>query len=165
MASRWTTRLWTEQGDALIFPGYKENGWQLWRVELSKPSLLQPLPQKGWVALQAKGAALYGTHDDQPGIWRIDATPRQITAISYGEEWRHCWTVTDDTIDYVVGLPGVSRQIITQPLSGGPSRVLMDVPDYLLQGDIAIDPESGAILYSALQSQENDIEILHLTRH
>ncbi len=157
--------VWTEQGDAVIFPGYKENGWQLWRAELSKPSLLQPLPQKGWVAIQAKGGALYGTHDNEPGVWRIDGTPRQITTISYGELWRHCWAVTDDSIDYVVGLPSVSRQIFTQPLAGGPSRVLINVPDYLLEGDMAIDPESGAILYSALQSQENDIEILHLARH
>lgn len=157
--------IWTEQGDALIFPGYKENGWQLWRAELSKPSLLQPLPQKGWVAIQARGGALYGTHDDQPGVWRIDGTPRRITAISYGEDWRHCWSVTDDNIDYVVGLPGVSRQILTQPLAGGPSHLLMNVPDYLMEGGMAIDAQSGAVLYSALQSQENDIEILHLARH
>ncbi len=153
---------WTADGTALIFPGRDSQGWRLWRVDLVRPTRVEPMPQTGWVSIRGRGPALFGIREDQPGVWQIDGTPRRVTSVPSADNTR-CWTIAGDAIAYLDEPTTGERRILAQPIDGGPAHVLAEVPNYLGSTAFAYDPASGGVIYSAIRNVTSDIELLHLS--
>ncbi|HEY1614745.1 MAG TPA: winged helix-turn-helix domain-containing protein [Rhizomicrobium sp.] len=155
---------WSTDGRSLIFPGRDAQGWRLWRVDLSKPSVMKPISGAGWQYVRTRNNELYGVRDDEAGVWRIDGSPRRITP-KPSPDVPYQWAVTGDEIAYVDDSLGDNRQILAQSIHGGPVRVMARVPGYFSGAGFAIDPTSGSIIYATIFAQENDIEMLRLIRN
>ncbi|HLY57018.1 MAG TPA: winged helix-turn-helix domain-containing protein [Stellaceae bacterium] len=157
------TPAWSADGTALVFPGRDASGWRLWRVELARPDTPQPMSETGWLYVRSRGDALYGVRDDQPGVWRIDGSPRKITPRPEPDHPLR-WAIAGDEIAYVEGAFGPDTRILAQKIEGGPPRVMTRVPSYDGDEGFAVDPESGNVIYPAVLNLECDIELLHLAR-
>jgi dipeptidyl aminopeptidase/acylaminoacyl peptidase len=155
------TPAWTANGRAIVFPGRDNKGWQLWRFELAHPEKLQATPYSGWLTIRFRGAELYGVRYDAPGVWRIDGRPRRITRKPSSVWWVE-WTIAGDDIVYVDDPFEKHRQLMAQPIAGGPARVLAQVPNYAAGNGFAIDPTDGTVVYTATLNSDSDIELLHL---
>jgi Tol biopolymer transport system component len=154
---------WSDDGSALIFPARDAQGWRLWRVLLTRPDEPQPLPQSGWVYIRSSGDALFGIREDQPGVWRIDASPRRITP-QPGPDEPEMWAVAGNEIAYVENAFGSDARVVVQPVDGGPPRALVRLPHYAPGDGIALDPGTGSVVYPATLKSESDIELIHLVR-
>ena len=152
--------IWDADGQSLIFPGRDAVGWRLWRV--TAPSKTpQPASGYGWLSVRAFGGHLYGVRADSPGVWRIDGTPTRVTQLP-GSAFPGLWTISNGAIDYVDDPFGHPPRIMSQPIAGGPSRVIAEVPGYALDHSFAVDPRSGAILYAATRADATNLQVLHL---
>lgn len=154
---------WSADGSAVIFAGRDAKGWRLWRAALDHPDRLVPVAGPGWMSVQAKGGALYGVRADTPGVWRIDGVPRRITDLPR-PAFSSQWTVIGDQIAYVDDPFGDPPHIVSQPIAGGPAKVIASAPRYAFDDSFAVDPTSGAIVYAAARSDDTDIELLHIKR-
>jgi Tol biopolymer transport system component/DNA-binding winged helix-turn-helix (wHTH) protein len=154
---------WSSDGSAVIFPSQDTGGWRLWRAELAHPDSPKPLPYRGWLSVRMRNNELYGVRYDVPGVWRIDGTPRRIAPLP-GPERSDDWTIAGDEIAYVDEVFGKHRQVLAQPIRGGPARVMAQVPNYNWRQGFAIDPIDGAIVYIAIGGGDidTDIALLHL---
>lgn len=155
------TPAWTADGSALVFPGRDQKGWRLWRVELAHPEMLQVTSYSGWLTIHFRGNELFGVRYDVPGVWRIDSVSRRITG-KPSPEHSNEWAIAGDDIVYVDDPFGKHRQLMAQPISGGPARVLAQVPNYAAGNGFAIDTTGGTVVYTATLNSDSDIELLHL---
>ena len=57
---------------------------------------------------------------------------------------------------------GKHRQLMAQPIAGGPARVMAQVPNYTAANGFAIDPTDGTAIYTTTLNSDSDIELLHL---
>ena len=89
------------------------------------------------------------------------ASPRRI-ARKPSSEWWIEWTIAGDDIVYVDDPFGKRRQLMAQPISRGPVRVMAQVPNYTAINGFAIDPTDGTVVYAATLNSDSDIELLHL---
>ena len=155
---------WSADGRALIFPGRDARGWRLWRIDLANTNDLKPISGTGWQYVRARNDELYGVRDDGLGVWRIDNVPQRITP-KPGSDTPYDWTIAGNEIAYVDEPRGEHRQVLAQPIGGGPPHVMAQVPKYVWVTGFAVDPVSGSVIYGATLSEENDIELLHLARN
>jgi hypothetical protein len=58
--------------------------------------------------------------------------------------------------------PGGTPRILAQPVSGGPSRPIANAPGF--QGDLAVNPMTGEIVYTAQVSRDTNIDLLTLAK-
>ncbi|HLK26088.1 MAG TPA: winged helix-turn-helix domain-containing protein [Caulobacteraceae bacterium] len=155
--------VWAADGRALIFPGRDAGGWRLWRVPAAPGGTPRPASGYGWLSVQARGQELYGVRADAPGVWRIDGTPRRITALPLSA-FPTAWTIAGDAIVYVDNLAGRTPLLMSQPIAGGSPRLLAEAPNLEVQHPFAVDPRSGRIVYSARRAENTNLDILHLAR-
>lgn len=153
---------WSADGAALIFPGRDAGGWHLWRVALAEPARLTAMAD-GWRRIRSRGDELYGIRDTEPGIWRIDGTPRRLTATPFPEA-SEGWTISGDEIAYADETNPDAPRVLAQPIGGGPARVVAEIPGYDGDSPFAIDPRTGGVIYTMVQSASSDIELYRLAR-
>ncbi len=156
------TPAWTADGEALLFPAHAAGAWRLWRVDLAHPERPAPTPYVGWRDIRARGDELYGVRFDAPGVWRIDGTPRRITALPPAG-FANQWTIAGDAIAYVRDPQGKDASVFAQPIRGGPPRRLALVPRYAAANGFAVG-RAGTVIYSAISRTDRDIQLLHLVR-
>jgi Tol biopolymer transport system component len=152
---------WEADGRSLIFPGYDKNVWRLWGVDLDHGNRVAPLSYTGWINIKISGHELYGERFDSAGVWRIDGSPRRITPQSVPENIGH-WTIAGGEIAYVD--IHSSQHVIAQPVDGGASHLLAQIPNYVFDGGLGWDPTSRSLVYVAYLAMDADIELLHLAR-
>jgi hypothetical protein len=155
---------WEDDGRSLIFPGFDKNVRRLWRVDLDHGNRLTPLPYTGWINIRIRGHEMYGERFGMAGVWRIDGNPRRITPGLFPENTA-LWTIADDEIAYLDRPLGERRQILAQPIRGGASHVMAQVPGYAFNNGFGWDRTSHSPVYVASLSLDADIELLHLARH
>jgi Tol biopolymer transport system component/DNA-binding winged helix-turn-helix (wHTH) protein len=154
---------WTGDGRSLVFAGRDAGGWRLWRASTSPVGRAKPVSSYGWLSVQASGDALYGVRAGAPGVWRIDGTPKRITVLPR-PAFPNLWTVAGADIDYVDDPFGHPPHIVSQPIAGGPPRVIAEAPGYAYDKGFAVNPATGAVVYAATRSDETDLELLQLGR-
>lgn len=163
MGSEVSVPAWSADGRAVIFAGRDSRGWRLWRASLDHPTGLTPISGPGWLSVRARGDELYGVRADQPGVWRIDGTPRRITNLPR-PAFSNQWTIAGDAIEYVDDPFGQPPHILRQAIAGGPPIRVAAVPRYAFDDSFAVDSRTGAIVYAAARADDTDIEILRLKR-
>jgi hypothetical protein len=152
---------WEANGRSVIFPGRDAGGWRLYRAATSPIGKAEPASAYGWLTVQTRGDELYGVRADSPGVWRIDGTPRRITTLPH-PAFPNLWTVAGNAIDYVDDPMGRPPRIMSQPIAGGPPRVIAEAPGYAYDKGFAVNPTTGAVVYAATRADETDLEILQL---
>ena len=152
---------WEGDGRSVIFPGRDAGGWRLYRASTSPVGKAEPASAYGWLTVQTRGDELYGVRADSPGVWRIDCVPRRITTLPH-PAFPNLWTVAGDAIDYVDDPMGHPPRIMSQPIAGGPARVIAEAPGYAYDKGFAVNPATGAVVYAATRADETDLEILQL---
>jgi Tol biopolymer transport system component/DNA-binding winged helix-turn-helix (wHTH) protein len=153
---------WEADG-SLVFAGRDAGGWRLYRAPASPAGKAAPASAYGWLTVQTRGRELYGVRADSPGVWRIDGTPRRITTLPHSA-FPNLWTVAGDAIDYVDDPFGHPAHIMSQPIAGGPARVIAEAPGYAYDKGFAVNPATGAVVYAATRADESDLELLQLGR-
>jgi dipeptidyl aminopeptidase/acylaminoacyl peptidase len=155
------TPAWTANGRSIVFPGRDQKGRRLWRVALAHPEKLQATPYSGWLAVRFRGNELYGMRYDAPGVWRIDGVPRRITQ-KPSLEWSNEWAISGNEIVYADDPLAKHRQLMAQPIAGGPARVMAQVPNYTAANGFAVDPTDGTGVYTAtLNESTHTISTCH----
>ncbi|HEY3888964.1 MAG TPA: winged helix-turn-helix domain-containing protein [Caulobacteraceae bacterium] len=154
---------WAADGRSLIFAGRDAGGWRLYRAPASPSGKAAPASAYGWLTVQTRGSELYGVRAGSPGVWRIDGTPRRITSLPH-PAFPNLWTVDGDAIDYVDDPFGHPAHIMSQPIAGGPARVIAEAPGYAYDKGFAVNPATGAVVYAATRADETDLELLQLER-
>jgi Tol biopolymer transport system component/DNA-binding winged helix-turn-helix (wHTH) protein len=154
---------WEGDGRSVIFPGRDAGGWRLYRASTSPVGKAEPASAYGWLTVQTRGEELYGVRADSPGVWRIDGVPRRITTLPH-PAFPNLWAVAGDAIDYVDDPMGHPPRIMSQPIGGGPARVIAEAPGYAYDKGFAVNPATGAVVYAATRADETDLEILQLGR-
>ena len=154
---------WATDGRSLIFAGRDAGGWRLYRAPASPAGKAAPASAYGWLTVQTHGSELYGLRAGSPGVWRIDGTPKRITSLPH-PAFPNLWTVAGDAIDYVDDPFGHPAHIMSQPIAGGPARVIAEAPGYAYDKGFAVNPATGAVVYAATRSDESDLELLQLGR-
>jgi hypothetical protein len=154
---------WEADGRSLVFSGRDAGGWRLYRAPASPAGKAAPASAYGWLTVQTRGSELYGVRADSPGVWRIDGTPKRITSLPH-PAFPNLWTVAGDSIDYVDDPFGHPAHIMSQPIAGGPARVIAEAPGYAYDKGFAVNPATGAVVYAATRSDETDLELLQLGR-
>ncbi|HWF76236.1 MAG TPA: hypothetical protein VN694_03580, partial [Caulobacteraceae bacterium] len=154
---------WAADGRSLIFPGRDAGGWRLYRASVAPVGPAQPASPYGWMTVQARGGELYGARADAPGVWRIEAQPKRITALPRSG-FPNLWTISGDAIDYVDDPFGHPARIMSQPIAGGPPRVVAEAPGYAFDRGFAVDPVRRTVIYAATLTDDTDIELLKLGR-
>jgi Tol biopolymer transport system component/DNA-binding winged helix-turn-helix (wHTH) protein len=154
---------WDADGRSLIFAGRDAGGWRLYRAPASPGGKAAPASTYGWLNVQTRGGELYGVRADSPGVWRIDGTPKRITTLPHSA-FPNLWTVAGDAIDYVDDPFGHPAHIMSQPIAGGPPRMIAEAPGYAYDKGFAVNPATGAVVYAATRTDESDLELLQLGR-
>jgi hypothetical protein len=154
---------WGADGRSVVFAGRDAGGWRLYRAAASPPGKAAPASAYGWLTVQARGNELYGVRADSPGVWRIDGTPKRITVLPH-PGFPNLWTVAGDAIDYVDDPFGHPAHIMSQPIAGGPARVIAEAPGYAYDKGFAVNPATGAVVYAATLTDDTDLELLQLGR-
>jgi Tol biopolymer transport system component/DNA-binding winged helix-turn-helix (wHTH) protein len=154
---------WEANGRSLVFAGRDAGGWRLYRAPASPAGKAAPASTYGWLTVQTHGSEHYGVRADSPGVWRIDGTPRRITSLPH-PGFPNLWTVAGDAIDYVDDPFGHPAHIMSQPIAGGPARVIAEAPGYAYDKGFAVNPATGAVVYAATRADETDLELLQLGR-
>ncbi len=154
---------WAPDGRSLIFPGRDAGGWRLYRASVAPIGAPTPASPYGWMTVQARGAELYGTRADAPGVWRIDGQPKRITLLPRSG-YPNLWTIAGDAIDYVDDPFGHPAQIMSQPIAGGPPRLVAQAPGYAFDRGFAVEPLTHTIIYAATLTDDTDLELLTLGR-
>jgi Tol biopolymer transport system component/DNA-binding winged helix-turn-helix (wHTH) protein len=154
---------WAPDGRSVIFAGRDAGGWRLWRVGTAPLGQPTPASNYGWLNVQVSGDALYGVRAGAAGVWRIDGTPKRVTTLPLSA-FPTAWAIAGDSIEYVDNVVGRTPRIMSQPIAGGPARLVAQAPGFDPDQGFAVDPRSGSIVYSASRTDDTDLQILHLAR-
>ena len=159
---------WSSNGDALFYSARDAQGWRLWRLNL-RALTREPISDYGWQAVQADGERLYAVKEGVRGFWLYGTKPQLITT-----EWPRAapfpataafeWRVSRGNIVFTEFTDIHRARLIGVPITGGPPRVLFEMPRMADVVSFAIDPRDGSPVYPAIASIESDIELFRLAR-
>ena len=154
---------WSGDGHSLLFPVRDSGGWRIWRTDLARTRPPYPITGYGWSVVRTAGDAIYAARPDQPGIWRLNPTPKEIiTSFSGRIPW--AWRIFKDTIVYADESAPQGPRLVSAPIAGGAARPFANVPG-IEQWQFTIDPRSGTPVYVAAINVDQDIELFHLKRN
>jgi DNA-binding winged helix-turn-helix (wHTH) protein/WD40 repeat protein len=158
---------WLPDSKGLVFTIRDREGSRVVRLDLAKPTSVTPVTGYGWNVVRLRGTEMFGTRDDQPGIWQITSTPRLITSklpLARSMQWK----IRGDDIIFVDGSDRQHLRLRAQPIAGGPDRVFAETPrlgDDSVNGEtgeFAINPKTGQIVYTSAVQVDTDIHLLRI---
>jgi WD40 repeat protein len=157
---------WTPDGKAVLI--FDRRSLRTMLIPIDSAAGQRPFAPPHWVGIAVRRDGTFATRADKPGIWRIDGGIKQING-TYPASYQPPLAFRGNDVlvpDYSSG--GVPR-ILAQPLSGGPSREIARAPGAVnrgaFQSDLAVNPLTGEIVYTAEVSRDTNIDLLTLARH
>ena len=154
---------WLSNSRSLVFPARDGGGWRIWQADLDQPDRPRPVTGYGWVDARTDGDVLYGVRTSQPGIWRIGPPPLKVSD-DYPFPQQGAWTIFHHQIIFADPTRLDHPRLLSTPITGGPRRVLADLPKSSVGADFAINPRTGAPVYVEEVGADTDIELFHLAR-
>jgi len=162
------TPTWTPDNKALVV--FDDAADCYIRVEVADTSRRTKLPNCAWDGIVYRANGIFGDRVDKPGIWRLDGAPKLLNS-KYPLRYDSLIAFRDD--DVLIpefGKSGTVPQILGQPVSGGPERVLGYAPGAAnrmidFQTAFAVNPKTGEILYTADIGRDPNIDLLTLVKH
>ena len=155
---------WTPDGKAvLVFDRFSLRTLQ---VAIDNPAQRRPFAAPHWVGIAIRKDGTFATRADKPGIWRIDGEIKQINSV-YPAFHEPPLAFRGDDVLVPEFSPGGTPRILAQPVTGGPSRPIAYAPGAVngnMQPDLAVNPVTGEIIYTAQVSHDTNIDLLTLAK-
>jgi hypothetical protein len=157
---------WTPDGKEVVLFDKRIMGYV--RIDVADPAQRRPAGPSHWGVI-FHGARAFAARFDKPGFWQIDGEPRLVSG-RYPARWSQPAAFRgEDVLIPDFKAPGGPR-ILAQPLDGAPDRVLAYAPgaqavDFGLESKMAVNPNTGEIIYVASVQGDTNIDLLTLARH
>ncbi len=158
---------WTPDGKAVII--FDIPTLKLVRIALDDPARRIPITGTPWETFAFHDNRIFSARVDTGGVWQMGKTPRLVNS-KYPRNFAPPLTFRGDEVlipdfDAVGG-----ARIRTQPLAGGPDRMLAYAPgaeaqDRFFESKMAVNPKTGEVIYVAAVQGDTNIDLLTLARH
>jgi hypothetical protein len=148
---------WTPDGKAVLV--FDRFSLRTLLIPIDNTAQRRPFAAPHWVGIAVRKDGIFAFRADKPGIWRIDGGIKQINS-TYRSGSPLAFRGNDVLVPDVS--PGSTPRLLAQPLTGGPSRPIAYAPG--IQGDLAVNPLTGEIVYTAQVSRDTNIDLLTLTK-
>jgi hypothetical protein len=151
----------------VVFTARKAGVWRIWRADAAGASPAAPISAPGWIAVRPSQDGLLALKAGLPGVWRLG--PKGEASL-VTPDFRvppgpvaTGWIVKGDKqywIDWsAIGTP----KVLSSSLRGGPSRVVAEAPGAPPYSGLAMDPITGAFIYTRTVRDDADIGLMTLT--
>jgi hypothetical protein len=112
---------------------------------------------------------IFAPRPDVGGIWEFGKVPRLINS-KYPRQFAPPVTFRGDDVLVPDFDAADGARILSQPLAGGPDRVLGYAPgaeaqDRFFESKMAVNPKTGEVTYVAAVQGDTNIDLLTLARH
>jgi Tol biopolymer transport system component/DNA-binding winged helix-turn-helix (wHTH) protein len=156
--------VWDPGGQALVYVERRGPGWRLLRVAASGGA---PVPVPGGAGFRALrpgwDGALYGLKAGDARLWRLPRAGGVAALVSPGLriEEDAGWATGPLGVYQVRGLATPTPSLWLRPWSGA-ERKLADLPGVAANPSVAVDPRTGALVFTLRLREEYDIALLDL---
>jgi hypothetical protein len=140
------------------------------RIAIDDPARPTPFATvPPWAAFGFHDSRIVASMSNKGGIWEFGKAPRLINS-KYPRQFASPVTFRgDDVLIPDFGAPDGAR-VLSQPLAGGPDRILGYVPgaeaqDRFFESKMAVNPKTGDVIYVAAVQGDTNIDLLTLARH
>jgi WD40 repeat protein len=156
---------WTLDGKAIL--NFDRLTLRTMRIPVDNYARSTPFAPPHWVGIAVRNDGTFATRADKPGIWRIDGEIRLVND-SYPAYYDPPLAFRGNDVLVPEYSPGEVPRILAQPVSGGPSREIARAPGAVNRGgfssDLAVNPVTNEIIYTAEISRDTNIELLKLSK-
>jgi hypothetical protein len=156
------TPIWTPDSKAILVWNVRD--LRVWRIDVNDPDKRSPFAPPRWTNVAVRPEGTFAISIGKPGIWRIDGKPSLLTG-KYPAFYFPLLAFRGGDV-LVPDFTGPVPRLLAQPLSGGADRMLGYLPGGRFNPtELAVNPKTGEILYSAFISGDTNIDLLTLVRH
>lgn len=160
-----TSLSWEANGQTLVLAAKRGGVRRLWRLDTRKPGKLTPITGPGWTAVRASSSGLLAMKQDMPGIWKLNADGTGARRLSDSPSVpTNAWIVQGDRQFWLDMPRGRTPVIMTSGIDGGPVTVVAEAPNATFYSGLAIDPATGAMIYTRQVHMDIDIGMMRLER-
>jgi WD40 repeat protein len=159
---------WTPDGKALLLLDIPTK--EVVCIAIDDPTKLIPFAEAPpWVTFGFHDNRIFGPREDKGGIWEFGKVPRLISS-KYPKQFAPPVTFRGDEVLIPDFNAAGGARILSQPLAGGPDRVLGYVPgaeaqDRFFESKMAVNPKTGEVIYVAAVQGDTNIDLLSLAKH
>ncbi len=159
---------WMPDGKAILL--YDSPTMTDVRIPIDDPARSTPLVMLGpWQAFGFHDNRIFRARADKGGIWEFGKAPRLINS-KYPRQFAPPITFRDDDVLIPEFDAPDGARVLSQPLAGGPDRILGYVPgaevqDRFFESKMAVNPKTGDVNYVAAVQGDANIDLLTLARH
>ncbi|MDP3855782.1 winged helix-turn-helix domain-containing protein [Phenylobacterium sp.] len=160
-----TSLSWEADGRTLVLAAKRGGVRRLWRLDTTKPDAVTPITGPGWVAVRATPKGLLGMKQFTPGIWRLngDGSKAQQIADSPSNP-TNAWMILGERQFWIDWPAGRAPVILSSAVDGGPVSVVAEAPGATFYSGLAMDPATGAMIYTRKIRMDVDIGLMRLER-
>jgi dipeptidyl aminopeptidase/acylaminoacyl peptidase len=156
---------WEADGKTLVLAAKRGGTPRLWRLDTGKPGELSPITGPGWVAVRATPVGLLAMKQEVPGIWTLNRDGTQAVRLSDSPaKASNAWTVRGDRQFWIDWPRDGASVVMTASTGGGPVSVVAKAPDATDYSGLAIDPATGAMIYTRQVHMDIDVGLMRLQR-
>ena len=158
---------WTPDGKAVLLLDIPTK--EVVRIAIDNPTKLIPFAKAPpWVTFGFHDNRIFAPRDDTGGIWEFGKVPRLISS-KYPKQFAPPVTFRGDEVLIPDFNAAGGARILSQPLAGGPDRVLGYVPgaeaqDRFFESKMAVNPKTGEVIYVAAVQGDTNIDLLTLAK-
>ncbi len=159
---------WTPDGKAVLLLDIPTR--KVVRIAIDDPAKAIPFAQApAWVTFGFHGNRIFAPSPDIGGIWEFGKVPRLISS-KYPRQFAPPVTFRGDDVLIPDFDAADGARILSQPLAGGPDRVLGYAPgaeaqDRFFESKMAVNPKTGETIYVAAVQGDTNIDLLTMARH
>ena len=158
---------WTPDGNAVLLLDIPTR--KVVRIAIDDPAKAIPFAEApAWVTFGFHDNRIFAPSPDIGGIWEFGKVPRLINS-KYPRQFAPPVTFRGDDVLIPDFDAASGARILSQPLAGGPDRVLGYAPgaeaqDRFFESKMAVNPKTGEVLYVAAVQGDTNIDLLTLVR-
>jgi hypothetical protein len=156
---------WEANGQTLVLAAKRGGARRLWRLDTRKPGALAPITGPGWAAVRVTPAGLLAMKEGAPGIWRLNGDGTRAVKLTDGpSQPSNAWIVQGDRQYWIDWPRARAPMVMTASTDGGQVSEVAEAPDATSYSGLAIDPATGAMIYTRLVRMDIDVGLMRLQR-
>lgn len=164
-----TNPAWGLDDRSLLYAGLSHRGARLYRLSLEAPAAPQPISDYGWVEAVETETGILARAVDREGLWRLTerGAPMpvcpELQRVGLLRHSERDWAVANQRI-YLLETGADDRARVSYcPMAGGSARQIFEI-DAMVSGSLAVEPQTGAVVYSEIVEQQADVAVAQLAR-
>ncbi|MDP3749049.1 MAG: winged helix-turn-helix domain-containing protein [Phenylobacterium sp.] len=159
-----TSLSWEANSQTLVLAANRGGARRLWRLDIRKPGQITPITGPGWAAVRVSSAGLLGMKANTSGIWSLSADGSRARRLTGGPDTpTNAWIVQGER-QFWIDWSGRQPEIMGAGVEGGTVSLVAEAPAAATYSGLAIDPNSGAMVYTRKIQMDIDIGLMRLER-